>query len=226
MTYIDSVLFNPGIGLDWHMQNGERVALLYALSRCNPDISIEIGTYLGGSLRPISAASRHVYTLDIDDRRINGLSNVDFIAGDSSVTLPPIIRLINHSERELNFVLIDGDHSEDGVRRDIKSCLQYRPKRSPAIILMHDSSNPDVRRGIATAPWADCPFIHHVDLDYVHGLLFDREDIRGQIWGGFAMAVMHPHPRVGDLVITRHYDAALRSMVGASVHATRPERAA
>ncbi|WP_157783670.1 hypothetical protein [Bradyrhizobium liaoningense] len=108
---IETALFDPYFNENWHMQLSERVALCYVVDRAKPDISIEIGTFLGGSLRPIAAASCQVYTFDIDDRTLPGFSNVSFIAGNSTETLPPIIDQINASEeREINFILIDGDH--------------------------------------------------------------------------------------------------------------------
>jgi hypothetical protein len=196
---LENALFDPDINKNWHMSFSERAALMYTLSRTNPDVSIEIGTFLGGSLRSIAAASRHVYTFDLDDRTIPGLSNVSFITGNSSETLPPIIDEISSSDREINFILVDGDHSEAGVKNDIANCLRYQPKKRSTIILMHDSSNPSVRKGIIDAPWADNPYVHAVELDFVGGVLFGSEELKGQIWGGLAVAVVLPEKRSGDV---------------------------
>jgi hypothetical protein len=204
MSLFEDALFDRSTNENWHMQFSERAALIYVLGRTAPDVSIEIGTFLGGSLRSIAAASRHVYTFDLDDRTLPGLSNVSFIAGNSLETVPPIIDQINASDREINFILIDGDHSEAGVRNDIVNCLHYRPKTRATIILMHDSCNPDVRRGIASAPWAECPYFHGIDLDFVAGLLFDfdgEEHLDGQIWGGLAAAVLLPEKRCGNNLV-------------------------
>ncbi|UVK44422.1 class I SAM-dependent methyltransferase [Mesorhizobium sp. AR07] len=203
---------------DWHMQLSERVALMYVLSRFQPDISIEIGTFLGGSLRPISAASRQVYSFDIDDRSFPGLPNVEFVTGNSSVTLLPVIDRINASDREINFILIDGDHSEDGVKADIATCLRYIPKTRPTIILLHDSCNPDVRKGIIDAPWSDSPYLHELDLDFVPGVLFDRPDLKGQIWGGFAAALMTPERRTGNVSLQAPFEPSRLAMLEKSIY--------
>lgn len=216
---LERLLFDPSINRDWHMQASERAALLHVLTRVTPDVSIEIGTFLGGSLRPIAAVSREVYTFDIDDRSIDGMPNVTFVEGDSSLTLPPIIDRINASDREINFMLIDGDHSEEGVKRDIVNCLRYRPKRRATVILMHDSCNPAVRKGIMDAPWQKCSFVHEVDLDFVNGLLFDREDIKGQMWGGLAAAIMLPETRTGPVPIHSPFETSRQAMIDKSIYA-------
>ncbi|MGV3580263.1 class I SAM-dependent methyltransferase [Brevundimonas sp.] len=200
---LEDVLFDLTPGQDWHMQYSERVALHYILSRINPDVSIEIGTFRCGSLGPISRASKNVYTFDIDPNQHRNKAqfpNVEFITGNSAHTLPPIIEYLNKSERELEFILVDGSHEEEGVRLDLVECLKYRPKKSPTMIVMHDSSNPVVRAGIKKAPWQECPYVHALDLDFVPGMLYNRADIAGEIWGGLAVALMLPQPREGDLV--------------------------
>jgi methyltransferase family protein len=215
---LETLLIDPAINANWHMQMSERVALMYVLSKIKPDISIEIGTFLGGSLRPIAATSRQVYTFDIDDRSCLGFSNVTFITGDSAITLPHLIDAINSSNQEINFILVDGGHSEAAVRNDLASCLRYRPKSRPTVLLMHDSSNPAVRKGIIDAPWADNPHAHCLDVDFVPGLLFDREDIKGQIWGGLAAAVMLPEKRSGNFSMQAGFEYSLSVLLDKSVY--------
>jgi hypothetical protein len=219
LSSIDDLVMDPTFNKDWHMKLGERVALLYLLQNCHPDLSIEIGTFRCGSLRPIAKYSRSVFTFDIDanQHRVASLfPSVRFITGDTAATLPPIIAEINKSGRELNFVLVDGSHEEEGVRADITNILDYVPRRSPSFILMHDSSNPVVRRGIEAAPWHQCPYVHGVDLDLVPGMLYDRPDIHGQIWGGLALAVLLPKQRTGDLVMNRGFGYSLQALLAAS----------
>ena len=215
---LENLLFDPAFNENWHMQFSERVALVYVLSRIRSEVSIEIGTFLCGSLRPISAASGHVYTFDIDDRTDPLFSNVSFISGDSAKTLPPVIEKINELEEELGFILVDGGHEENAVKNDIANCLQYRPKSRPTVILMHDSSNPAVRKGIIGAPWAENSHVHVLNLDFVPGLLNDYETMKGQIWGGFAIALMLPEKRSGGLTVQAPFDHSLSVLMEKSVH--------
>jgi hypothetical protein len=218
---LDDLLFDLTPGQDWHMQRSERSALIHILTAIKPDVSIEIGTFRCGSLGPISRSSRNAYTFDIDANQHRAKSqfpNVEFVTGDSAVTLPPVINKLNQSDRELEFILVDGSHEEDGVAADLAECLKYRPKKSPTVIVMHDSCNPAVRRGIGKAPWRDCPYVHQIDLDYIPGMLYDRHDIMGEIWGGLAVAVMLPEPRKGDVDLQSTFEPSRRVLMQHSVY--------
>jgi len=201
-TTFDTRLFGNSWDTDWHMQGGERAALIYLLSHFRPRVSIEIGTFHGGSLRPISFFSGKTYTLDIDPQhhRLAPLfPGVEFVTGDTAGTLPPIIDAISRRGDELGFVLVDGSHETAGVRHDIDACLRYVPTTAPLVIAMHDSSNPAVRAGILAAGWQDCLHAHALDVDFVPGLLQARKDIRNQLWGGIAVGLLLPERRTGAL---------------------------
>lgn len=66
---------------------------------------------------------------------------------------------------------------------------------------MHDTMNSVVRRGLRSADWANCPYVHHVELDFVPGGVSSQPGFEGQLWDGFALAILEPTPRVGDLRI-------------------------
>ena len=115
--------------------------------------------------------------------------------GNTAVTLAPVIDAISRSGAELNFVLVDGSHDTPNVRQDINNCLKYVPRSTPCVILMHDSANPVVREGILTADWDLCPYAHALDVDFVPGALYDRADIKNQLWGGVAVGLLLPKKR-------------------------------
>jgi len=215
------IIFNEDyMQKEWHMEYGERAGLLFLLDHIKPDVSIEIGTYLGGSLGPISHYSRKVYTLDLrhDDKLKNDFPNVEFITGDSKKTLPPLIDHLNKSEEFfLEFALIDGDHTAEGVIKDIGCLLNYKP-RKPFYILIHDSFNPDVRAGILKAKWESNPHVAAVELDFVHGIFQQRSDIYKQMWGGLALAVLLPVKRDSKLIINQRQGLAFTLLLNVSAH--------
>jgi hypothetical protein len=220
-TAYEDVLFDPKLNKNWHMQFSERAALLYVLTRMKPEVSIEIGTFQCGSLRPISAASKHVFTFDIDENqhRVRPLfRNVTFITGDSAVTLPGVIDQLNRGKDEVNFILVDGSHEEAGVTADLLQCLKYIPKRRATMILAHDSSNPAVRAGLMNVDWNAFPHVHTVDLDFVPGMLYDRPDISGQIWGGLAAILMLPEHRSGDICVTAPFEYSRQALIAKSAY--------
>lgn len=214
-TTFNSTIFSPAWDTDWHMQGGERATLLYLLSMLRPRVSIEIGTFRAGSLRPIAHYSGKTYTFDIDpgQHRIASLfPQVEFVTGDTAVTLPPIIDAISRRGDELGFVLVDGSHETAGVRHDIDACLRYVPRTGPCVIVMHDSSNPAVRAGILAAGWQDCPHAHALDVDFVPGLLHHRKDIRNQLWGGMAVGLLLPERRIGPLDLRADFAHTLEAV--------------
>ena len=158
----------------WMMTDAERSSLTALLHRLRPQCAIEIGTYRAGSLAVVSRYADKVYSLDIDPSCktdfADQFANVEFITGRSQQTLPDTLQRIRESGQTLGFVLIDGNHSEYGVRSDINSLLDYKPD-APLYILMHDSFNPGCRRGMRTAEWSSNPHVHLVELDYVSGRL-------------------------------------------------------
>jgi hypothetical protein len=191
------------------MENAERLAMTTLLNWLKPACSLEIGTREGGSLGVIAEHSGHVFTLDIDpgcQAAVRPHSNVELVVGDSHETLPGVLKEIGERQLSLEFVLVDGEHSAEGVRGDIERLLEYRPTR-PCYILMHDSFNPFCRDGMATAPWERSPYVHRVDLDFIPGKIY-HPDENGwgtpnghEMWCGLGLAVLRPEERVGPLTV-------------------------
>ena len=190
--------------LAWQMNPAEQAMLIYLLERLRPKIAIEIGTRFGGSLQVIAQYSERVYSLDIDPEvteRLKGrFPNVEYVIGPSDQTLPALIDRLQREEAEVSFVLVDGDHTAAGVRKDIDNLLRLRPVVSMHVV-MHDSMNPVVRRGLRSANWPGSPYVHRVELDLVPGGVSARPEFHGQLWDGLALAVLEPTPRIGELKI-------------------------
>jgi hypothetical protein len=204
--------------LDWLMSPAERVALLFLLEHLRPKVSIEIGTKNGGSLQVLSKFCDRVYSIDIDPevpKRLEGqFENVEYLIGPSDSILPSLVDRLQREQTELGFALVDGNHSAEGVRKDIDNLLRFRPA-VPFYIIMHDSFNPQCRLGLRNAKWLANKYVHAVELDFVPGVVCPVPALRNQMWGGFAMGILLPHQREGYLEITARseqtYQAALRS---------------
>jgi glycosyltransferase involved in cell wall biosynthesis len=191
---------------NWQMNDSERLALTALLARHKPACSIEIGTYHGGSLSLIAQYSEAVISIDIDPAvidRIGPMQNVHYVTGPSIELLPNLLRQLTEAAIPVDFILIDGDHSAEGVKRDISIILDYIP-RKPMFVLMHDSFNPGCRRGMLESDWAKSPWCHHVDLDFVPGRIVEHGGpSRGEMWGGLAMAYFSPVRRTHALDVKR-----------------------
>lgn len=202
-----NLALEPEFDLHWQMTSCERFALQGLLSRLRPSLSLEVGTYKGGSLQVLSRFSETVISVDIDPgvaiRLAGKFPNVEFRSGDSGRVLPDLVRELNEQKRPIGFVLIDGNHKGGGVRRDIEALLELQPQQQ-VVFILHDSFNPSCREGMRTANWAKSPFVSHVELDFIPGVYhYYAHDTaeRRSMWGGFACAVLWPQKRVGNLVI-------------------------
>jgi Cephalosporin hydroxylase len=209
--------------LHWQMSNADRLAISGILARVKPDVSIEVGCYKGGSLQVISHYSRKVHSLDIEPNVLSlgkNFSNVEFHIGSSRDTLPRLVESLNADGRSVQFVLIDGDHSSEGVRSDINALLRLKITQR-LVILMHDPFNPDCRQGIGTADWASNPHVHYVELDFTVGNFHSPAQdtaTEGSMWGGLACAILEPYERNGDLVIGHRQQAAFEAVFSRSCY--------
>lgn len=186
----------------WQMNHSERLAMTALLSRHKPKCSIEIGTYPGGSLSLISQYSEMVFSIDIDPsipEKFRYFENVCFLTGPSSVILPLLLKELDRGDIPVDFILIDGDHSAEGIKRDIDCLLSYVPKK-PLFVMMHDSYNPECRRGMLGIDWEQSPYVGWVDLDFIPGRIIEHNGpTKGEMWGGLALAYFRPTVRQGPL---------------------------
>jgi hypothetical protein len=208
----------------WLMSPSEQAAMILLLQNLKPSVAIEIGTKLGGSLQVLARFSKKVYSLDIDpevERRLAGkYPNVEFIIGPSTETLPPLLKRLEAEQANLGFVLVDGDHTTKGVKSDINNVLEFKP-RHPLYVVMHDSFNPECRRGLLMAQWARNPHVRAVEIDFVTGTVNPSPAFRGQLWGGLALAILLPEPRATRFEVTaraqitykRSYRRSMRTIV-------------
>lgn len=200
---IHEVLGQPDLNY-WMMSPAEQMAVVYLLEHLRPRVAIEIGTRFGGSLQVLAKYCERVFSLDIDPdvpkRLVGKYHNVEYLIGPSKEMLPPLLTKLSNEQVEVAFILVDGDHSKVGVKADIDEILRYRPI-APLYIIMHDSFNPGCRQGLMEARWADCPYVHAVELDFVAGSVNPSPAFRGQLWGGLALGILLPEPRQGRMEI-------------------------
>lgn len=198
---VDDILFPNVILSKWQMMTWEQIALTGVLSRLRPKGAIEIGVYYGGSLSLAAPYCEKIVAIDIDPDvrdRFAPPPNAEIWIEPSSEAVPKAFARFEALGMPVNYVLIDADHSVEGVMRDIDLVLNYKPKE-PMLVLMHDSGNPATRRGILAADWARNPYVRLVDVDFVPGQIIENSVAgeRAEVWGGLALAFLHPEEREG-----------------------------
>jgi hypothetical protein len=201
-------LLFPGVLCEnWQMTESERIALTGVLARVRPRGALEVGVYFGGSLSLTAQYCERILAIDIDSTVVERFAkpdNVELLIGNSQELIPRALQRFDDLRLPLEYVLIDADHSANGVRRDLNLVLRYKPRR-PMVILVHDSGNEECRNGILSADWNANPHVHFVQCDFVPGQLIEHsiQNGHGEVWGGLALAYIDPQPRVGDVVVSQ-----------------------
>ena len=178
---------------EWQMSWGERFALEGLLAQLRPAVAIEIGTAQGGSLLRIANHSGEVHALDLERTEASVPGNVTLHVGDSKETLPALLGTLAEERRNVDFALVDGDHTADGVRADLRNLLTS-PAVERTVIVLHDTMNEETRAGIATAGARDFDKVRLVELDFLTGYMGRLEPFTGQLWGGLGLIVVDVDP--------------------------------
>jgi hypothetical protein len=170
----------------WMMRPGEKAALDGVIATVRPSVSIEIGCHRGGSLEAISAGSDLVHAFDLDrhpDLTTARFPNVTFHFGESRALLPPVLDALSTHGSNVDFALIDGDHSVEGVRRDLLDLLES-PCVGNTVILLHDTLSEQVRAGLEGIDLSKHEKVKYADFDFVPGVV-NREGrfADNQSWG-------------------------------------------
>ncbi len=175
----------------WQMTFGERSALEGVLTQLRPAVAIEIGTAEGGSLQRLARHSERVHSFDLvePDPAIKELGNVTLHTGDSHVLLKELLVELAAAGTNVDFVLVDGDHSADGAEEDLRDLLDSDAIGRTAI-LMHDTLNDEVREGFARVDFGAVAKVVHADLDFVAGHLSEGGDFHHQLWGGLGLVLV------------------------------------
>ena len=194
----------------WQMSVGERAAFEGVLSQVAPKLAIEIGTAEGASLRRIAAHAEEVHSFDLVAPSLELPDNVTLHPGDSHVLLPELLARFADEGRNVDFALVDGDHSSDGVQRDIEDLLDSDAVQR-CVILIHDVNNEQVRRGVDAVRYRSWRKVAYVELDCVPGYMFREERLRHELWGGLGLIYVdasRPATAAPDPVQQRYYAAA------------------
>jgi hypothetical protein len=174
---------------EWQMSFGERAALEGLLADCRPSLSIEIGTAQGGSLERLAEHSDEVHAIDLAAPGAVPQANVEVHVGDSHRVLPKLLARLAKAGRNVDFALVDGDHTSEGVRADLEILLASEAV-ARTVIVLHDTLNPATRAGIAGVDLAEFRKVRHFDLDFVTGYMGRQPPFEGELWGGLGVVVI------------------------------------
>jgi cephalosporin hydroxylase len=172
------------------MSFGERAAIEGILASVRPALALEIGTAEGGSLARIANHSAEVHSIDVSHESLKRElpPHVTFHTGASAEVLGALLSSFSERRRTLDFVLVDGDHSFEGVRADLDTLLAS-PATARSVIVIHDTMNPEVRAGIEAARVDGYEKVVYYELDFVPGYVYREGQCRGTAWGGLGVVL-------------------------------------
>jgi hypothetical protein len=194
----------------WQMSGAEQAAVEGLLARLQPRLAIEIGSAEGAGTRRLAEYADEVHSFDLSPPTLELPERVRVHVGDSHELLPPALAAFAEQGRNVDFVVVDGDHSATGVRRDIEDLLDSAAV-ARTVILIHDIANERVRTGVDAVRFAAWPKVAYVHLDWVPGQLFREPGLQHQLWYGLGLVVVdtsHSGYANGEVFEPRYFPAA------------------
>ena len=170
--------FQKKIGIqnsDWLMSTREKLGLIGLLHCLKPKKVLELGYHLGGATKWLSELSEQVISVDVNEFVSNAPNVFHNVEAWNCPTLEAASR-IKKENLFFDLAIIDADHSRKSVCADIKGIINHSD-----IILMHDSFNPDCRKGMIDA--LKNQKSHAYYLDFIPSV--SKND---GLWGGLAIA--------------------------------------
>jgi hypothetical protein len=173
----------------WQMSGGERAAVEGVLATLRPALAVEIGSAEGGCLLRLACYSGEVHSFDLQAPLLDQPDNVTCHTGNSHELLPAFLAQLEGQERNVDLVIVDGDHSPEGVRQDLEDLLDS-PALGRSVILIHDTANERVRAGVDAVAFSAWPKVSHVELDWIPGHLFAEPALRNELWYGLGLVTI------------------------------------
>jgi hypothetical protein len=173
----------------WQMSLGERAAIAGVLTALRPALAIEVGAAEGASSRILAARAGELHCFDLTAPSLPLPDNVILHTGDSHELLPAFLVSLAEQGRNVDLVVVDGDHSPNGVRRDVQDLLDS-PALARTVILIHDTANQRVRCGLDSVRFAAWPKVSYVDLDWIPGRMFAEPRLRNELWYGLGLVLL------------------------------------
>lgn len=172
------------------MSFGERAAVEGVLAQLEPRLALEIGTAEGGNLARIATYAEEVHSIDLThaELAVDVGENVHLHTGPSARILPRLLAGFSAAGRSLDFALVDGDHSFDGLIGDLRALLDSTcTVRS--VVFVHDSMNEEIRAALEQAHVEGYEKVVYYEPDFVPGYIYRAGSARHAVWGGLALIV-------------------------------------
>ena len=166
---------------DWLMSTREKLGLIGLLELLKPKNVLEFGYHRGGATKWLSKYSESLITVDVNE--FVGQAEDDFPNAKAwNCPTQEAVKRIKDDSLQFDLAIVDADHSRKAVASDVRGLLDHAN-----LILMHDSCNPDCRKGMKDALKNQTS--HEYYLDFITSV--SKHD---GLWGGLGLAYRSEHP--------------------------------
>ena len=170
---------------NWLMSTREKLGLIGLLHCMNPCTVLELGYHRGGTTQWITRFAKKVITVDVNEFVSLAPGQYSNLEAWNCSTLDAINR-IKKEKLYFDLAIIDADHSKNAVFNDVTGILPHSE-----VILMHDSFNPECRKGMLEA--LKTQKTHAYFLDFIPSSL--KHD---GLWGGIGIAWKSNNPGLSE----------------------------
>ena len=160
---------------DWLMSAREKLGLIGLLFCLKPKKVLELGYHRGGATKWLAEFSEKVITVDVNEF-VSDAPNLFHNVEAWNCPTHQAASKIKKEKLFFDLAIIDADHSRKATSADINGIIEHSD-----IILMHDSFNPDCRKGMMDA--LKNQKSHAYYLDFIPSV--SKSD---GLWGGLAIA--------------------------------------
>ena len=166
---------------DWLMSTREKLGLIGLLELLKPKTVLEFGYHRGGATKWLSRYSESLITVDVNE--FVGQAEDDFQNARAwNCTTQEALKRIKDDSLHFDLAIVDADHSRGAVASDVCGLLNHAN-----LILMHDSCNPNCRKGMKDALKDQTSHAYY--LDFITSV--NKHD---GLWGGLGLAYRSESP--------------------------------
>lgn len=160
---------------EWLMSAREKLALIGLLELLKPKKVIEFGYHRGGATKWLSEYSKSLITVDVNEFVSQAEDEYANVIAWNCPTQEAINKIAEES-MQFDLAIVDADHSRKAVGSDVTGLLGHAK-----IILMHDSSNPECRKGMLDALKGQKKYRYYLDF-------ITSTSKHDGLWGGMGIA--------------------------------------
>lgn len=163
------------------MSSREKLGLIGLLYCLRPESVVEFGFHRGGTTHWLAKFAKKIITVDVNEFVSSESKQYPNVEAWNCSTIDAVEK-IRRQGMSFDLAIVDADHSRKAVCKDVSGLLEHAE-----VILMHDSFNPECRKGMKDALMSQKSHAYY--LDFMPSVI--KQD---GLWGGLGIAWRSENP--------------------------------